>query len=274
MKIAFNGTAASEGFPALFCKCKYCEEARILKGKNLRRRSSIMIDDRILIDLNADSYAANLYGKLNLSEIDTLLFTHSHTDHCYALDVYNAFEPLATDNDNLPIQIYGNKYVHEKFVAANEWNEDTSAGFIFNEIDIGTTIEINGYRIKALEAKHASNENCLVFIIEKDGKTFFYGTDSSIYCDRTFEELKSYKIDMAVFDCTTIEEGYVYDTHMGIPENLVVKNRLLENNIITDKTPIYLTHLSHKYNPLHENVKKVAKKNGFIAAYDDLVVEI
>ena len=56
MKLTFLGTAAAEGFPAIFCNCEYCKEARKLGGKNIRSRSQTLINDDLLIDLPADSY--------------------------------------------------------------------------------------------------------------------------------------------------------------------------------------------------------------------------
>ena len=48
MKITFLGTAAATSFPLTFCRCKNCEDARIHKGKSIRKRSSLLIDDTIL----------------------------------------------------------------------------------------------------------------------------------------------------------------------------------------------------------------------------------
>ena len=56
MKLTFLGTSAAEGFPAIFCNCEYCKEARKLGGKNIRSRSQTLINDDLLIDLPADSY--------------------------------------------------------------------------------------------------------------------------------------------------------------------------------------------------------------------------
>ena len=56
MKLTYLGTAAAEGFPAVFCNCKYCVEARRLKGKNIRTRSQSIVNDDLLIDLPADTY--------------------------------------------------------------------------------------------------------------------------------------------------------------------------------------------------------------------------
>ena len=41
MKIAYLGTSAAEGIPALFCHCDVCRYARKYKGKNVRTRSQV-----------------------------------------------------------------------------------------------------------------------------------------------------------------------------------------------------------------------------------------
>ena len=56
MKITFLGTAAAEGFPALFCNCEYCREARRLGGKNIRTRSQCLINENMLVDFPPDTY--------------------------------------------------------------------------------------------------------------------------------------------------------------------------------------------------------------------------
>ncbi|HPC76977.1 MAG TPA: carbon-phosphorus lyase, partial [bacterium] len=44
MEIMFLGTAAAEGWPGVFCSCDYCKKARELGGKNIRTRSSVLIE--------------------------------------------------------------------------------------------------------------------------------------------------------------------------------------------------------------------------------------
>ena len=56
MKLTFNGTSAAEGFPGLFCECEHCQKARILGGKNIRTRSSCLIDEQYLMDFPPDVY--------------------------------------------------------------------------------------------------------------------------------------------------------------------------------------------------------------------------
>ena len=63
MKLQFLGTAAAEGIPGIFCQCAVCQEARRKGGRFIRTRSQALIDDRLLIDLNADTYLHTLrYG--------------------------------------------------------------------------------------------------------------------------------------------------------------------------------------------------------------------
>ena len=38
MKLQYLGTAAAEGWPALFCTCDNCARARAAGGKNIRTR--------------------------------------------------------------------------------------------------------------------------------------------------------------------------------------------------------------------------------------------
>lgn len=56
MKIRYLGTAAAEGWPALFCSCPICTQARERGGKNLRTRTQAVLDGELLIDFPPDTY--------------------------------------------------------------------------------------------------------------------------------------------------------------------------------------------------------------------------
>ena len=45
MEILFCGTAAAEGWPALFCVCNACSQAREIGGKEVRSRAAYMLGD-------------------------------------------------------------------------------------------------------------------------------------------------------------------------------------------------------------------------------------
>ena len=46
MNIQFLGTAAAEGIPALFCKCRVCQNALAVRGKEIKTRSQAIVDGK------------------------------------------------------------------------------------------------------------------------------------------------------------------------------------------------------------------------------------
>ena len=92
MKMLYMGTAAAEGWPALFCSCPVCEHARRAGGRNLRTRTQALLDNSLLIDFPPDTYCHALRYGLNLGDIHTLLITHSHMDHWFPTDLIHRHE--------------------------------------------------------------------------------------------------------------------------------------------------------------------------------------
>ena len=122
MKIAFYGTAAGEGWPGVFCHCQLCQDARRLKGKNIRTRSQALVNDDLLLDLPPDNQLHSIQYGLDLSKVKTLLFTHSHSDHCYPYDLELLREPYSHSYNGV-MQVYGNEHVEQLVVqACGTWN--------------------------------------------------------------------------------------------------------------------------------------------------------
>ena len=55
MRIQYWGTAAAEAYPAMFCTCEACRRAREQGGKNIRTRTSALIDQSVMIDFSPDT---------------------------------------------------------------------------------------------------------------------------------------------------------------------------------------------------------------------------
>ena len=109
MKLTYLGTAAAEGFPAIFCNCEYCQEARRLGGKNIRTRSQALVNDDLLIDFPADTYAHFLQNGIQGDTIGHLLVTHSHSDHLYIKEFLLRNTCYAHDMRAPVLNIYGSK---------------------------------------------------------------------------------------------------------------------------------------------------------------------
>ena len=81
MRITFLGTAAANAFPEAFCKCRNCAQARTLGGLSLRKRSAVLVNTDLLIDLGPDVMAAAQMHGCPLAEVRYCLQTHPHADH-------------------------------------------------------------------------------------------------------------------------------------------------------------------------------------------------
>ena len=133
MKFKYLGTAAAEGFPAVFCNCEYCNAARRKGGKNIRTRSQAVIDDDLLIDFPSDTYAHALYNGLNLGKIKHLLVTHSHMDHFVPQEFELRGICFAHDMPEKEITVYCNDTVKDLFfhINAGKINQNVLNGIRF-----------------------------------------------------------------------------------------------------------------------------------------------
>ncbi len=274
MKLQFIGTAASEGVPATFCDCPVCREAREKKGRYVRKRSSILVNDRILIDFNADSHLAGIYGGLDFLKVEHILFTHSHTDHC-SLEALRAIEPPCAVNDRVaPLHLYGSEAIHDLYKDSCLLGIERDGYVDFTLAIPLTPIAIDGAIILPIDAKHDDSEVCLNYVISDGEASVFYGTDSALPTETLFEQFKGLKFDGVILDCTSLESAGVFENHMGIEDNLAFRQRMLEWGVCREDTPFYMTHMAHQFNPNVENVERLGHKYGLTPAYDDLVIEV
>lgn len=74
--IKFLGTGSGEAIPREGCVCPQCQSK---DKKDSRRRSSVLIDDQILVDAGPDIVKQLRPGQI--SNLDTVIITHEHEDH-------------------------------------------------------------------------------------------------------------------------------------------------------------------------------------------------
>jgi len=74
MKVVFLGTDATEGWPAVFCQCVNCRRAKNAGGKNIRTRSSVLINTDLKIDFPPDTYHHVLKHRV---EVDPVYFANT-----------------------------------------------------------------------------------------------------------------------------------------------------------------------------------------------------
>ncbi len=278
MKLCYLGTAAAEGFPALYCGCEFCENARRLGGKNLRTRSQALVNEDLLLDYPSDTYAHFLYSGQRLNRVKRVLVTHSHEDHFTPTDLifhglafaHNVAEPRVT--------VYGNEAVKGKFdQIAGTMYEVIRKTYDFVVVRPYETFQADGYEITPLPARHMSTETALVYLIKEGDKTLLYAHDTGIFFEEVFEYLREQKIYLNALslDCTMVSNPIPDDaTHMGVAGNVKVVEKLRENGTIDENTALYANHFSHNGNPTDERLKALLSPYGITPAYDGMTVEI
>ena len=277
MKLTYLGTAAAEGWPALFCRCEYCKKALERGGKNLRTRSQAMVNDDLLIDFPADSFSHMQQNGLNFSAVKTLLITHSHMDHFSPTDLHlRSTSYYAHDLSTPNLTLYGNervmKLLERERITREEEPNDTGISAV--EIEAYKPFTAGKYRVTALPAFHAMNEKAFVYLIEDGEKTLLYLHDTGELFDEVYEYLAANKVraDLISYDCTyvALPSG---GGHMGLDSCPKVRARLEAIGVSDEKTVSVVNHFSHNGKLIHDELEPAAKEIGFLTSYDGMVVE-
>lgn len=273
MKIQYLGTAASEGWPALFCKCGACEKARSLGGMNIRTRSQSIIDDKLLVDMPADTYYHVLKYSMDLSCVNDILITHSHEDHFYPMDIILKAPPYAHGGSAKKIKVYGNGVIVEMLETAMKQSGISRIGDFVIPVEVRPfkPFAAGEYTVTALPADHIPNEDCYIYIVEKDGKRILYGHDTGVFPERTWAYIKGTVFHAVSLDCTFVLE-YNERGHMGLPNAYEVKKGMEEYGCTHPGTKFIINHFSHNGNKTHEELSEYAEKLGFLTAYDGMDV--
>lgn len=277
MKLTFLGTAAAEGFPAVFCNCKYCNEARAAGGKNIRTRSQALVNDDLLIDLPADTYAHFLQNGIRGDRIAYLILTHSHSDHFYPKELHMHGSWYAHDMTEKQIRLLATDAVYRTAESMiGNWEKEIRESYVLCEGVPFETVTLGKYRITPLPARHAPAEKAVFYIIEEDGKRLLYAHDTGYFFEEVFDYIKAegIRFDAATFDCTNVNLP-IPDTgsHMGFPNIARVLERLRELGAVDGGTKLFVNHFSHNGNPMQDYLEECAKPLGCEVAYDGRVVE-
>lgn len=276
MKIKYLGTAAAEGWPAVFCHCKDCEEARKRGGKNIRTRAQVLINEDLLMDFGPDTYLHSLAHKVDLAKVRTVLLTHSHTDHFYPSELIMHGEPYAMEMEKHPMTLYGN----EKCRQFIEWSVEHENGGVplcdsvrFQLTKPGDRLTPEGYEVLPLAARHDMTEQCMIYSVKDtdSGKCLLYANDTGLFPDETWERIRGLHFDLVSMDCTMGIRGG-YDGHMSFDDNLEVKRRLLQMGCADEKTIFISTHFSHTCCMPHEELTEMAAEHGIRIAWDGMEV--
>ncbi|WP_418783377.1 MBL fold metallo-hydrolase [Hominenteromicrobium sp.] len=278
MQFQYLGTAAAEGWPAVFCRCKYCLEAQRLGGKNIRTRSQAIVNDDLLLDLPPDTYMHKLMNHLDLSRVKYLFVTHFHMDHFYPQELTVRGSVYSLEMISPELEIYCAQETYDYFRRCADWeiDENSDSAMHWHILKPFETVEAGPYRVTPLPANHMnpSHQPFVYHIVDtREDKSVFYMHDSGYYFPEVWDYLKAQKkpADLFSFDTTLgYEDCGFKSTHMGAPEVIRLKEELEALGIIDKHTHCVMNHFSHNGHLLYDELVELAAPHDIEISYDGM----
>ena len=309
MQVTFLGTAAAEGYPALWCRCERCATARARGGKNLRYRASALLNDDLLIDPGPDVLASAIRLGVDLAPVQACLVTHPHTDHLEAgtffwrrkgfvatglpeLAVYASAASIERmlrlerrDIDPVAIRVRAQQ------IGAFQRFEVTTGGDLPRDPRFGESgAEVPStprrrYAVWTFAASHAelSIEPMFFAIRQEEGpevaagpRTLLYSTDTGPYGGETWAALERLGQEGVRFDITAIDStsGLGPDSkgHMNIRQMAWHQDELRRRGLLSERCRRFAHHFSHNGTPPYEELEQHLATLEISSSYDGLVV--
>ena len=204
MKIRILGCGGSFGSPLAWGKNGNMD---VNNKKNFRSRSSILIDiknTKILIDTSPD-LRAQLY-KAKCTNIDAVLYTHSHSDHISGLPDMRAFSLInnKTIPAYMPDEMKNNIISHYKYIFEGHLDYKP----FMNIVNLKNKFEINGIKINTFKHNHGPIDVQTYRI-----GNFAYSTDIKKFYNNDIDLLKN--LDLWIVGLLRID---THPNHAGFNE--------------------------------------------------------
>ncbi len=255
MKIKVLGSSSGWAIPRLGCSCRICCSTN---EKDKRLRSTVLINDSILIDAGPDIYHQLL--RFKISKINSIILTHSHPDHIFGL--HDLTPKKCKTMKKVPI------YGSEKTWAVLD-KIFPNAGFrkeIFRDYH---PFELNNLKILPVPVIHADNIHTVGFFIEEGQSVLGYFPDFLGFMKE--DDKKYFEVDCLILDGSTLKKPFPAGTnkwgHISILEGIRLATECRAKKTV-------FTHIGHRTPPYDDLSELLRKKGEFYAAFDGMNLEI
>ena len=273
MRIQYWGTAAAEAYPAMFCACEACRRALRAGGKNIRTRSSVLIDGSVMIDFSPDTNYNRLRYGYDMTRMKALCITHAHSDHLAAGElVMHAPYPYCR-GEGEPLRVFCGADARDQILAHSSSDGSDPALLYtiwkpYQKERVTDTVEIT-----PLPAKHDPKHECYIFLVEAGEKAFLYAHDTAFPEEEIFSFLRQYRLDGISLDCNNGAKPSGR-THMGLEDAARFAARLEELGCLREGAIRVIHHFSHACGLLHEELERCAAPYGLTAAWDGMEITL
>ena len=259
----FLGTCAADGTPNPFCTCKICQDAR-KNPQRQRLRSMLLLDEKNLIDWGPDLNAACMKSGAELSKLENIYITHTHSDHFCCSNI--GLIEMSITRRREPIDIFLSEAGYERAVMLLHAFGDNltaydPAGHLGNDqvrlhpVKVGVPFKQGDYQILAVPTTHrvSETETAINYLFEKDGFRLLYACDTGYYQPEAIELLRGSQVDVLVLEATW---GNRTDkdtaSHLNCTAYLEMLDILQKADIIRPDTKCYASHINHKHDLTHD----------------------
>lgn len=231
-------------------------------GDFFRRRTSVMINNDLLIDFNDETLDYIEKNECSLQNVENILITHTHDDH-YSQKAVN--------------KMFGKNTEIRYNAGAKETIGSTNA--VQSIIPMFTKTQVGRYSVIAIPANHSvanAAEQPLHYIISDGEKTVFWGCDGAWLLNSSWHEIRKHKYDLVVFDGTLYDQEGDYrifehnNLHMITEMSATFRNLKL----MKEHSKIMISHMSKGAQYPHEELVEYLKPYDISPSYDGLKIEI
>jgi phosphoribosyl 1,2-cyclic phosphate phosphodiesterase len=250
----------------------------------LRKRSALLIDDDFLIDLGPDIMAAALMHGLSLARLRYCIQTHEHDDHLDPAH-FGSRSPLCGVPDAPRLAYYATRgaIAEASTVLGTRATDDGLLDpAVADRLNLEAhviapfeTFAVGPYRVAAVPAVHDPRLVCVLYAIERDGRSLFYGIDTGPLPATTWSwlRLEGWRFDVAVLDHTFGTAGRSTG-HLNGEQFLEEVAAMRDEGLLADDARIFAHHLAHHSNPVHPELVDFAAARGYGVVHDGLMVDV
>lgn len=287
MRLTFLGTGAATASPLPFCRCACCTAARRLGGKNIRRRSSLLIDDTLLIDLGPDTVQAAFQFGCDLRRVHTLLVTHAHADHYDPTHLntrmadYGCIQPDPLTLIASPASLRRMSDSHAREEAGLRLDQASGCAALRLTVQpatAGQTLSCGRYTVTALPSRHDPPVGALLYAVSDGTHCVLYATDSPAFDAEQWQALTALGRPL---DCVILDHTYgallpdlPRTDHMSAHDVARTAAALRARGLLAPQGQIWATHISHEGMPDHDALSAQAAAHGYHIAYDGLTLTL
>ncbi|WP_066190636.1 MBL fold metallo-hydrolase [Gracilibacillus timonensis] len=273
MKITFLGTGAAQGIPTPYCNCSTCMQARKFHGKNMRKRTSHIINDDLLVDMGPDLFSACAMHDVDLLNMKYTLITHSHLDHFFAQNLGMRTKGMRAQTELPHLTLIAPSSVMTLLNAYGSTDEGME--LTRHPIHPFDRVELDKYTVKSIKAQHLQTVGDAVnYIIDDGERKILIASDTAIYEEEVWPHLENVNLDLVVMECTRSISTKSSSVHLNIRDMQFMLGKMKAIQAINENTIVYATHFSHQHCPPHEELSSALRQIGVQCAYDGLIVEI